>query len=53
MKKILEKLLCNHKWIDHAKVERECAPSFINGRIESTTEILICEKCGRIKKLIY
>lgn len=51
-KKIIDKLFCNHKWNSHAK---NCYSNgeFNAGRIESTSEILICEKCGKIKQINY
>lgn len=53
MKKILEKLLCNHVWKNHAKTTSNLLQGYrVEGTI-STTEILICEKCGRIKKIVY
>lgn len=51
-RKIVEKLFCTHKWESHAKNlysrELNCG-----GREEKTLEILICQKCGRIKQIMY
>ena len=51
-KKIVDKLFCTHKWSSHAK---NLYPSTaINGnRMEQTVEVLICEKCGKIKQIMY
>ena len=51
-KKIVDKLFCTHKWGSHAK---NLYPSTaINGnRMEQTVEVLICEKCGKIKQINY
>lgn len=60
----LLKLCCRHKWKSHAKVEREwtemeqippispLSPVHEVGYSE-TTEVLICEKCGKIHTIIY
>ena len=51
-KKITEKLFCTHKWISHAK--NLYPNNTINGnRYDQTVEILICEKCGKIKQIMY
>lgn len=51
-KKVVDKLFCTHKWSSHAK---NLYPSTaINGnRMEQTVEVLICEKCGKIKQIMY
>ena len=51
-KKIVDKLFCTHKWSSHSK---NLYPSTaINGnRMEQTVEVLICEKCGKIKQIMY
>lgn len=56
--KILKKFLCSHKWKTHAKKEYEWN-EHIEGtwgkfqRVGETTEILICQECGKIKKIKY
>lgn len=51
-KKILDKLFCTHKWNSHAK---NLYSNQLNngGREEKTLEILICDKCGKIKQINY
>lgn len=46
MKTIINKLFCGHKWFTHAK-------QYYSNRATSNTEILICEKCGKIKQIEY
>lgn len=61
LKRILEKYLCLHKWKSHAlkeyiwsEEEQSLNPEVILTRnCQKTTEILICEHCGAIKKLEY
>jgi len=51
-KSIIEKLFCTHSWKSHAKniYRFDC----LNGnKSEQTTEVLICEKCGKIKQISY
>ena len=52
MNRLIEKALCLHHWSSHAK---NLYPSTaINGnRMEQTVEVLICEKCGKIKQIMY
>lgn len=56
--KIFEKLFCKHKWKSHSKQAREehhrISPTFeyVKTR-EYTLEVLICEHCGKIKKIEY
>ena len=51
-KKIVDKLFCTHKWNSIAK---NIYPSvMLNGnRVEQTIEVLICDKCGKIKQINY
>lgn len=58
--KMFQKLFCPHKWIVHAKQKYEetnSSPSIHGGRVTDkisfTREVLICEKCGKIKKIEY
>ena len=44
-KLIITKLFCHHKWATHTKD--------VNFRTQDTTEILICQDCGKIKILKY
>lgn len=59
-------LFCKHKWITHAKEKYEWkekepvrgtehwfAPMFVEIEYSKVEEVIICEKCGKIKKLIY
>ena len=45
IKKFIEKYICLHKWDRHAMNT--------DYRINKTTEILICNKCGKIHKIEY
>ena len=60
------KILCNHKWETHAKEKYEWkekqqikgteywfAPMFEEIEYSKVEEILICQKCGKIKELSY
>lgn len=58
------KLCCRHKWKSHAKVEREWTqveqisltspfPQVHEVGYSETTEVLICEKCGKIRTITY
>jgi len=51
-KLIIEKLFCTHNWKSHAK---NLYSNQLNngGREEKTLEVLICQKCGRIKQIMY
>lgn len=63
MKSLFEKWFCKHKWISHHKqaykreiferwqYEKEYRPTGVTK--ETTEEVLICEKCGKIKKIEY
>ena len=59
--RIMDKFFCLHEWTTHAKKEttweteqKGMAPNTIRMiRHEQTTEILVCEGCGKIKKLEY
>ncbi len=51
-KTIIEKLFCTHSWKSHAK-NLYPSNSVNNNRFEQTTEVLICQKCGRIKQINY
>ena len=55
--KILEKLICKHKWDSHDKQKREFYYEFEPGvktaRRVYTREVLICDKCGKIKQIEY
>ncbi len=63
---IFEKLFCKHKWKTHIKKEYEWEETqivdgtkmwykpVIEVQIKSeTTEVLICESCGKIKVIEY
>lgn len=60
MKRLFEKWFCKHKWKSHYN-EQFQEESFrrVHGGEESlgktvfTKEVLICENCGKIKKLEY
>lgn len=59
--RIMDKFFCLHKWTTHAKIKIEweteqkgMAPNTIRMiKHEQTTEILVCEGCGKIKNLEY
>lgn len=66
LKQLFDKLLCKHKWKTHTKevyewTQHEVDPTtqfWIQPVVNTydykeTTEILICEHCGKIKKLVY
>lgn len=42
---------CKHKWNSHAKAKR--VREYETGNFEYTREVLICEKCGKIKIVDY
>ncbi len=54
----IKRLWCNHKWKLHAKKEYKWTEK-VEGtwdrltNISETHEVLICEKCGAIKKIKY
>tara|TARA_R110002020_G_scaffold465503_1_gene686952 strand:+ start:1227 stop:1403 length:177 start_codon:yes stop_codon:yes gene_type:complete len=58
MVSFFKKLFCEHKWKVHAKKEYRWDEK-VDGTwdkvetVSKTYEILICEKCGKIKKIIY
>jgi len=65
-KKIIDKLFCSHKWNSHGKEIYESSheemvyetrywgnPEFQTIQSREIREILICEKCGRVKKIQY
>ena len=58
---VLNKIFCSHKWIIHIK-KNFTTEMFTKQYGEykgtgvtrdMTTEVLICEKCGKIKKIEY
>lgn len=66
MKQIVLKLFCCHEWTTHAKneysweerrlipgTEHWINPQWEENTVESTTEIIICKKCGDIKTIEY
>lgn len=66
MLQIIKKLFCMHQWKTHAKetyewTEKEVVegtmlwpqPLIQDKSYQDTVEILICEKCGDVKKLSY
>lgn len=60
MKKLFEKLFCKHKWKSHSKesFQRETFQRVYGGEVSLgksiyTTEVLICEICGKIKTIQY
>lgn len=66
LKKFWSKLFCSHKWRTHTKKKYEWdEESIVSGtelwhqpkfKIQSygnTVEVLICEHCGRVKKITY
>ncbi len=64
---MLLELFCKHRWYSHAKSSTKYktaravegtgnlwkGPRFLPVTEELTKEIIICEKCGKIKTLIY
>ncbi len=63
---MFKKLFCKHKWNTHSKkqynwtetqiikgTENWYYPKLEPQSMEETQEVLICEKCGKIHKLIY
>ena len=56
--KLFEKLFCKHKWKSHIKEVYNWRDK-VDGtwdtmnNYSSTTEILICQECGKIKKIEY
>jgi len=59
-------IFCKHKWETHAKDRCELTKHFVvedtkswyypkldSKTVIETTEILICQKCGKIKKITY
>lgn len=58
MKNLFKKLFCLHKWKSYARTtynSKERIDGSWNGYqdVSSTTEILICTKCGKIKQIKY
>lgn len=66
MRKLIEKLFCSHSWETHVKETYEWAekkvvpftenwfrPQVQEFEFSETVEILICKKCGKIKKIKY
>ena len=52
-KKIVDKLFCTHKWNSHAKAPKKL---YWDGELNipsGNIEVLICEKCGKIKQINY
>lgn len=60
------KLFCRHDWRSFSKVKREWVekelmkgteywihPTIVNTEYEQITEVLVCEKCGKIKIIDY
>ncbi len=51
-KTIINKLFCLHQWKSHAKSTYRF--DYLNGnKSEQITEIIICDKCGKIKQINY
>lgn len=63
---IFLKFFCLHEWQTHVTKNYEwietsildgtqfwAKPKFVNEECEKTIEILICKKCGNIKKIEY
>lgn len=53
---MFKKLYCMHNWMVHAKKEFDRHLTFYNGGTKTETiviEVLICEKCGKIKQIEY
>lgn len=54
---LFKKLFCGHKWKKHAKTQYTKGSNFdaliFKNKYEYTQEILICEHCGKIKKIEY
>ncbi len=46
IKQIIEKMFCKHEWKQHATVY---SGSWTQGKLVG--EILICNKCGKIRKV--
>lgn len=53
-------LFCKHKWKGHSKKTTSVSTTEVVSETKiqehtyhNTTEILICEKCGKIKRLQY
>lgn len=59
-------LFCKHDWNVHSKEKYEWdettavkgtehwyAPKWEHSHISETVEILICKKCGKVKKVVY
>lgn len=49
---IFKKWFCSHKWKSHSKQERQLLVDNVVIR-DYILEILICENCGKIKKIKY
>ncbi len=63
---VIEKLFCGHKWDIHAKssisyekkevledTKHWSHPIIFEYAYTKTTEILLCQVCGKIKKITY
>ncbi len=66
LQKLIDKFLCLHQWKTHTKEVYEWTetkvdpttqfwtqPLINTTEYKETTEVLICEKCGKIKKIEY
>ena len=59
--RIMDKFFCLHKWNTHAKKEIEWETeqkslnpnTILSIKHQQTTEILVCEGCGKIKNIEY
>jgi len=64
--RLFEKIFCLHKWKTHSKEVYEWQetepirgtlhwwkPMFQESTFEQTKEVLICDKCGKIKIISY
>jgi hypothetical protein len=55
---LLTKIFCKHKWKTHAKKDYIWSQK-VEGtwdrveRVSTTSEVLICEKCGKIRQIEY
>ena len=48
-----KKIFCGHKWKIHAKKEYKWQQEVKQELTSLTIEVLICETCGKIKKIKY
>lgn len=66
IQQIIDKLFCKHKWKTHNKVkynwvekvplrgtEYYYLPQYQEQKFSEITEILICDNCGKVKKIDY